>query len=135
MDGPFGRLIRITGEVVVARHPGWESRRGVVVQDQGLAGELGEVDDHIGALGRSDEQRVLIPVAHVEASRVGDPGMTCWPSMTAGLGRKPPSVPIWIQSGPAGLRFRSGVGKTPAGSSWAAATSLAFNATSVPPIT
>ena len=47
----------------------------------------------------------------------------CWPSTTAGAGRKPPSVPIWTQSGPAAFTPAStGVGKT-TGSVWAAATS------------
>src|SRR4249919_644262 len=54
-----------------------------------------------------------------------------WGFTTVGVGRKPPSSPIWIQSGPAGLRVVSGVG-TMFGSVWAAATSDALRATSVP---
>ena len=54
-----------------------------------------------------------------------------WLGITAGAGRKPPSLPIWIQLGPAGLSAVSGVGYT-VGSSCAAATSAALSATSVP---
>src|SRR6476659_872079 len=50
---------------------------------------------------------------------------------TVGAGRKPPSDPIWIQLGPAGLSSVSGDG-TMLMSVCAAATSDAFNATSVP---
>ena len=62
------------GVVVVAGDAGREGRRGVVVQDQRLAGELREVDDHVGSLGRRQQQGVLIHVADVEAGRVDDPG-------------------------------------------------------------
>src|SRR5512134_2690976 len=51
-----------------------------------------------------------------------------WAGMTTGAGRKPPSVPIAIQSGPSVPA--TGVGKT-VESSRAAATSSGFNATSV----
>ena len=54
-----------------------------------------------------------------------------WAGTTAGAGRKPPSEPIWIQSGPLGLSVSSGVG-TMLMSVWAAATSDALRATSVP---
>ena len=50
--------------------------------------------------------------------------------MTAGAGRKPPSVPIWIQSGPGRLTLVSGVGTT-FGSVWAAASSVGLSATSL----
>ncbi len=53
-----------------------------------------------------------------------------WAGTTTGAGRNPPSVPIWIQFGPAGLQVVSGVGKT-TGSVWAAATSAGFRATSL----
>ena len=53
--------------------------------------------------------------------------------MTAGAGRKPPSLAIWIQSGPAALLPAStGVGDT-LGSVCAAASSAGFSATSVVP--
>ena len=57
--------------------------------------------------------------------------VTCG-GMTTGAGRKPPSVPIWTQSGPGGLRSVSGVGKTLGGSASAASTSAALSATSLP---
>ena len=66
--------VRGAGVVVIAGDPGREGRRGVVVQDQRLAGELREVDDHVGPLGRRQQQRVQVHVADVEAGRVGDPG-------------------------------------------------------------
>ncbi len=71
---PFGHQVRSAGVVVIARHPGGERRRGVVVEDQRLAGELREVDDDVGALGRSQQQRVQVHVPDVEAGRVRDPG-------------------------------------------------------------
>jgi hypothetical protein len=49
--------------------------------------------------------------------------------MTLGAGRNPPSLPIWIQSGPSVPT--TGVGNTPAGSVSAAATSSGLRATSV----
>src|SRR5450759_1798635 len=51
--------------------------------------------------------------------------------MTAGAGRTPPSEPMAIQFGPAGLSAVSGVGMM-LGSVWAAANSDALRATSVP---
>ena len=39
-----------------------------------MPANLREVDDDVGALGRSQQQRVLVHVADVEAGRVGDPG-------------------------------------------------------------
>src|SRR5690242_19411917 len=53
-----------------------------------------------------------------------------WLGTVTGAGRKPPSVPIWIQLGPAGLLAVSGVGKT-FGSVCAASTSDVFSATSL----
>ena len=53
-----------------------------------------------------------------------------WLGTTTGVGRNPPSVPIWIQLGPAGLLVVSGVGTT-FGSVWAAATSAGLRATSL----
>ena len=50
--GAVGAHIRRAGVVIIAGHAGRESCRGIVVEDQRLAGELREVDDHIGALGR-----------------------------------------------------------------------------------
>ncbi len=50
--------------------------------------------------------------------------------MTAGAGRNPPSVPIWIQFGPTGLLTVSGVGKT-FGSVCAASSSDCLSATSL----
>ena len=47
-----------------------------------------------------------------------------WFGTITGDGKKPPSVPIWIQLGPAGLFAVSGVGKT-VGSVCAADTSVA----------
>ena len=66
--------VRGAGIVIVAGDAGRESRRGIVVQDQGLAGELREVHDHIRAFRRSQQKRVLVHVADIEAGRVGDPG-------------------------------------------------------------
>ena len=57
----------------------------------------------------------------------------CWPSITAGAGRNPPSLAIWTQSGPAAsLLASTGVGET-TGSVCAAASSPGFRATSVVP--
>src|SRR3954451_6782665 len=53
-----------------------------------------------------------------------------WFLTTVGAGRNPPSLPIWIQSGPAGLTLVSGVGTT-FGSVCAASTSDLFSATSL----
>src|SRR5664279_1313501 len=53
-----------------------------------------------------------------------------WAGITAGAGRNPLSLPIWIQSGPFGLSVVSTVGWI-TGSICAAATSDFFNATSV----
>ena len=57
----------------------------------------------------------------------------CWPSMTAGFGRNPPSEAICTQSGPAALLpAPTGVGET-VGSVCAAASSPGLRATSVVP--
>ena len=57
----------------------------------------------------------------------------CWPSMTAGAGRNPASLAIWIQSGPAVDAFWTGVGNT-VGSVWAASSCFGLSATSVLPL-
>ena len=67
-------VIPVAGVVVIARVARREGRRGVVVQDQRLAGELREVDDDVVPLGRGGQQRVLVDVAGVEDGRVSDPG-------------------------------------------------------------
>ena len=51
-----GRVVAVTGEVLVARIRGRHRRARVVVDDQGLAGVLREVDDDVGALGVGDVQ-------------------------------------------------------------------------------
>ena len=56
--------------------------------------------------------------------------VSCWPSTTTGLGRNPPSVPIWIQSGPLVAALCTGVGKT-TGSVCACASSSGSSATSL----
>ncbi len=56
--------------------------------------------------------------------------VSCWPSTTAGAGKKPPSEPMWIQSGPLVEALCTGVGKT-TGSVWAAASSCGSSATSL----
>jgi len=61
---------------------------------------------------------VLVNVADIESGWVGD------------VGRKPPSLPIWIQSGPFGLTVWSTVGWM-TGSLCAASTSDFFRATSL----
>ncbi len=63
----------VTGEVVGARIERRERGRGVVVQDERLARVLGEVDDHISALGVAEQQAVVLDVAHVEHGRVEVP--------------------------------------------------------------
>jgi hypothetical protein len=58
----------------------------------------------------------------------------CWPSITAGAGRKPPSLAICTQSGPAASLWASaGVGDT-VGSVCAAASSVGFSLTSLWPL-
>ncbi len=94
-----GAEVRGSGVVVVAGDAGREGRRCVVVEDQRLARELREVHDGVGPLGRSQQHRVLVDVAHVEPGRVGDPGGGLLPSMTVGVGRKPPSLANCTQSG------------------------------------
>ena len=72
--GAVRALVGRAGVVVVGRHARRERGGRVVVQDQRLAGELREVDDHVGPLGGRQQQGVLVHVADVEARRVGDPG-------------------------------------------------------------
>ena len=60
---PVLRLVRVARVVVVAgvspREPSWS----VVVQDEGLARVLREVDDDVGPFGTAQQQRVLVHVA------------------------------------------------------------------------
>ena len=57
----------------------------------------------------------------------------CCPSITVGVGRKPPSLANCTQSGPdASLCASAGVGET-FGSVWAASSSAGFSLTSVVP--
>ena len=67
-------IVPVAGVVVIARVARREGRRGIVVEDQRLAGELREVDDDVMPLGRGGQQRVLVDVAGVEHRRVVDPG-------------------------------------------------------------
>ena len=67
-------VVPVAGVVIIARVAGREGSRGVIVQDQRLAGVLREVDDHVMPLGRGGQQRVLVDVAGVEHGRVIDPG-------------------------------------------------------------
>ncbi len=123
------------GEVVVARDAGREGCRGVVIQDQRLAGELREVDDHIGAFRRSDQQGVLVHVAHIKAGRVGDPGGGLLAIDDGRFGQETALVadldPVWTGR----AQVRVGGREDAPGRVCAAATSLAFSATSVPPMT
>ena len=73
----------------------------------------------------SSECRSTLPALNTVGSVTQVMG---WGGMTTGAGRKPPSVPNWIQFGPSVPA--SGVGKT-VGSARAAATSAGFSATSV----
>ena len=135
--GTIRALVRGTGVVIVARYAGREGCWGIVVQDQGLASELREVDDHVGALSRCQQQGMQVHVTDVKAGRVGDPG-----GRLAGRlrplerARSHLHCRSAIQSGPASLssglcrRHSQGVGET-TGSSWAAATSAGFKATSL----
>jgi len=68
------RHVRRARVVVVARVEGRERGGGVVVNDQGLAGIRGEVDDHVGPLRRTQQQRVVRHVPEVEGRRVHVPG-------------------------------------------------------------
>ncbi len=72
--GGVRELVRSAGVVVVGRDAGRERGGRVVVEDQRLAGELAEVDDHVGPLGRGQQERELVHEADVEPRRVGDPG-------------------------------------------------------------
>ena len=65
--------VGVAREVVVRRDACRDGRRRVVVEDQGLAGIGGEVDDDVGPLGRSEEERALVDVSDVEQGRVRDP--------------------------------------------------------------
>ena len=75
-DGGCANRTHVRGSqvVIIAGNPGGEGGGGIIVQDQGLTGILREVDDHIGTLGRRQQQGVLVHVAHVKAGRVDDPG-------------------------------------------------------------
>ncbi len=66
-------VIPVAGIVVIARVTRREGGRGVVVQDQRLAGVLREVDDDVMPFGRGGQQRVQVDVAGVEDGRVSDP--------------------------------------------------------------
>ncbi len=66
--------VRVVRVVVVVRVEGRPGRRGVVVEDQRLAGVLGEVDDDVGALGRAEDQGAAVDVAGVEGGDVEVPG-------------------------------------------------------------
>ena len=123
--------VRGAGVVVVAGHPGREGGGRIVVEDQGLAGELREVDDHVGPLGRRQQQGVLVHVADVEAGRVGDPGGRLV-GRDDHRGRQ--EAAFGADLDPARARRAAGwcrgVGKT-TGSVCAAATSAGFSATSL----
>ncbi len=66
-------VVAVASVVVIARVARGESRRGVIVQDQRLAGVLREVDDDVVPFRRGSQQRVLVDVAGVEHGRVIDP--------------------------------------------------------------
>src|SRR4030067_604241 len=74
VSSTIGRQVWGAGVIIVARHPGREGRRGVIVQDQGLTAELREVDDHVGAFSGRQQQGVQVHVTDIKAGRVGDPG-------------------------------------------------------------
>ena len=62
--------VPVSGVVVVRRGAGRDRRRGVVVEDQGLARVGAEVNDDVRALRRHEEQRVLVDDAEIEVGRV-----------------------------------------------------------------
>ncbi len=62
--------VPVSGVVVVRRGAGRDRRRGVVVEDQGLARVGAEVNDDIRALRCHEEQRVLVDDAEIEVGRV-----------------------------------------------------------------
>ncbi len=72
---------------------------------------------------------MLVHVADVEPGRIGDPGDRAGSGRPPGPAGSRPRCRSGSSSDPAGLLVRSGVGKT-FGSSWAAATSAGFRATS-----
>ena len=63
-------VVAVAGVVVVARITRREGGRGIVVEDQGLTGVGGEIDDHVRPFGRSHEQRMQIDIAGVEHGRI-----------------------------------------------------------------
>ena len=122
--------IRAAGIVVIARQPWPGRRRGIVVKDKGLTGELREVDDDVEPLGGSDQQRVLVDIADVKDGRVDDPGGRL--GRNHHRGRQ--EAALGTDDDPVGAgraeAVVSGVGKM-FGSSWAAASSVGLRATSV----
>ena len=66
--------VRSASVVIITGDAGREGGGRIIVQDKGLAGELREVDDHVGALGRGQKQGMLVDQASVEAGGILDPG-------------------------------------------------------------
>ena len=105
----MARLVRVPREVVVPRIPFRERRRRVVVQDEGRAGwHTVEVDYHVGALCRSQQQiewtiRIGGISRRIGLRSSGQYSLGC----TATAGRKPPSVPTWYITGPGMSTFAS----------------------------
>ncbi len=134
MVGAPAARVRRAGVVVVRRDSGRERRGRVVVQDQRLAGELREVDDHVGPLGRRQEQRVLVDVPDVEAGRVGDPRGRLL-AVDDGRGRQEAALAADLD--PVGTRGRGALDRgrdDVRGRSAPRPASVGFSATSVAPM-